>query len=149
MKSVTLFLGIMLMFLSGTFAQTNTGETIKRLSKEKWQWMSNKDVDKLSRLFDAKCDFVHKGGTWGTPRELEIIKSGFIWYKQAEVYSTSVKMFGNTAIVLNDIDLVAQVGANVVTNPFMVTEVYVFENNEWKMIQLTFSQLMREVKLKP
>ena len=48
-----------------------------------------------------------------------------------------------------DIDLVAQVGANVVTNPFMVTEVYVFENNEWKMIQLTFSQLMREVKLKP
>jgi hypothetical protein len=58
-------------------------------------------------------------------------------------------MFGNTAIVLNDIDLVAQVGANVVTNPFMVTEVYVFENNEWKMIQLTFSQLMREVKLKP
>jgi hypothetical protein len=58
-------------------------------------------------------------------------------------------MFGNTAIVLNDIDLVAQVGANVVTNPFMVTEVYVFEHNEWKMIQLTFSQLMREVKLKP
>lgn len=120
----------MLMTLSSAFAQTNSDETIKKLSRDKWQWMSNKDVDKLSRLFDAKCDFVHKGGTWGTTRELEIIKSGFIWYKQAEVYSTSVKMFGNTAIVLNDIDLVAQVGANVVTNPFMVTEVYIFEINE-------------------
>lgn len=149
MKTITLFLGLMLLILTSAFAQTNTDETIKKLSKDKWQWMANKDVDKLSLLFEAKCDFVHKGGTWGTARELEIIKSGFIWYKQAEVYSTSVKMFGNTAIVLNDIDLVAQVGGNVVTNPFMVTEVYVFENNDWKMVQLTFSQLMREVKLKP
>ena len=149
MKSVTLFLGIMLLILTNAFAQTNSDETIKQLSKDKWQWMANKDADKLAYLFDEKCEFVHMGGTWGKAREVDIIKAGFIWYKQAEVYSTSVKMFGNTAIVLNDIDLVAQVGANVVTNPFMVTEVYVFENNEWKMIQLTFSQLMREVKLKP
>lgn len=149
MKSIALLMSISLLTFTSAFAQTNTDETIKRLSKEKWQWMASKDVDKLSRLFDARCDFVHKGGTWGTIRELEIIKSGFIWYKQAEVYSTSVKMIGNTAIVLNDIDLVAQVGENVVTNPFMVTEVYVYDNNDWKMVQLTFSQLIREIKLKP
>jgi hypothetical protein len=110
--------------------------------------MSDKDVVKLEILFDTKCEFVHMGGTWGKARELDIIKSGFIWYKQAEVYSTSVKIYGNTAILLSDIDLVAQVGSNSVTNPFMVTEAYIYENNTWKMAQLTFSHLSRQVKLK-
>ncbi|MFD3395188.1 nuclear transport factor 2 family protein [Aquirufa sp. OSTEICH-129V] len=148
MKSFALFLSIMLLILTNAFAQTNSDETIKQLSKDKWQWMANKDADKLADLFDEKCEFVHMGGTWGKAREVDIIKAGFIWYKQAEVYSTNVKFYRNTAILLSDIDLVAQVGGNVVTNPFMVTEVYVLDNNTWKMAQLTFSHLSRPVKLK-
>jgi hypothetical protein len=148
MKSIALFLSFMLLILTNAFAQTNSDETIKQLSKDKWQWMANKDADKLADLFDEKCEFVHMGGTWGKAREVDIIKAGFIWYKQAEVYSTNVKFYRNTAILLSDIDLVAQVGGNVVTNPFMVTEVYVLENNTWKMAQLTFSHLSRPVKLK-
>ena len=52
---------------------------------------------------------------------------------KAEMYSASVNMFDNTAILLNDIDLVAVVGGNEVTNPFMVTEVYIKENGRWKI----------------
>ena len=90
--------------------------------------------------------FVHMGGSWGKSQELEVIKSGNIWYKQAKVYSTSVNMIGNTAILLSDIDLVAVVGGNEVTNPFMVTEVYVSQNGKWTLGQLSFSRLMRPVK---
>jgi len=57
-------------------------------------------------------------------------------------------MFGNTAILLNGIDLVAVVGENEVTNPFMVTEVYIKEKSKWKMSSLTFSHLRRPVKMK-
>jgi hypothetical protein len=148
MKSIVLFLSFLLLTISGAWAQTHTEETIKQLSKDKWQWMANKNADKLEVLFNEKCEFVHMGGTWGKAREVDIIKAGFIWYKQAEVYSTNIKFYGNTAILLSDIDLVSQVGGNVVTNPFMVTEVYVLENNTWKMAQLTFSHLSRQVKLK-
>jgi len=87
------------------------------------------------------------GGSWGKTRELATIKSGGIWYKKAEVYSSSVNFFGNTAILLNDIDLLAVVGGNEVTNPFMVTEVYIKENGKWKMGSLTFSHLLRPVKM--
>jgi hypothetical protein len=87
------------------------------------------------------------GGTWGKSREIDIIKSGFIWYKKAEVYSASVNIFGNSAILLNEIDLVAVVGGNEVVNPFMVTEVYLKENGRWNLAQLTFSHLARPVKL--
>src|SRR3954462_10501453 len=89
--------------------------------------------------------------TWeeagGKPEELNTIKSGGIWYKKAEVYAVLVNIFSNTAILLNDIDLLAVVGGNEVTNPFMVTEVYLKENGKWKMGSLTFSHLMRPVKM--
>jgi hypothetical protein len=99
-------------------------------------------------LFDEKAMFIHMGGTWGKTQEINTIKEGGIWYKKAEIYSVVVNMFGNTAILLNDIDLVAVVGGNEVTNPFMVTEVYIKENGKWRMGSLTFSHLRRPVKLK-
>lgn len=117
------------------------------LSKMKWDWMADKKVDSLETLFDDKAMFTHMGGTWGKTQELATIKSGGIWYKKAFVYSVDVRIIGNTAILLNDIDLVAVVGGNEVTNPFMVTEVYIKENDKWKMGQLTFSHLLRPVKV--
>lgn len=121
-------------------------QEILSLSKDKWQWMSDKNVDKLNALFNEKSMFVHMGGSWGKSRELDVIKSGNIWYKKATVHSASVNFIGNTAILLNDIDLVAVVGGNEVVNPFMVTEVYVNENGKWTMGSLTFSKLARAVK---
>ena len=130
-------------------AAGNTNEEeIKNLSKKKWDWMADKNVDSLNVLFDEKSVFVHMGGSWGKEREISVIKSGGIWYKKAEIYSVAVNMFGNTAILLNDIDLVAEVGGKEVINPFMVTEVYIKENGKWKMGSLTFSHLMRPVKMK-
>lgn len=139
-----------------TVAQTDTNKTlpptkaeqeILDLSKAKWLWMSEKKADTLAGLFDDKSVFVHMGGSWGKEREINVIKGGMIWYKKAEVYSASVNLFGNTAILLNDIDLVAIVGGNEVINAFMVTEVYIRENGKWKMGSLTFSKLSRPVKL--
>ena len=126
---------------------SNAEQEIIALSKEKWRWMSEKNVDSLSLLFDEKSVFVHMGGSWGKTPELNTIKTGGIWYKKAEVYSVTVNMIGNTAILLNDIDLLAVVGGNEVTHAFMVTEVYIKENGKWKMGSLTFSQLLRPVKM--
>ena len=121
-------------------------QEIMTLSKDKWQWMADKNVDKLNTLFNEKSMFVHMGGSWGKKQELDVIKSGNIWYKKATVHSASVNFIGNTAILLNDIDLIAVVGGNEVVNPFMVTEVYVNENGKWTMGSLTFSKLARAVK---
>src|SRR5688572_24536109 len=54
------------------------------LSAEKWKWMAEKNVERLAVLFDDKAKFVHMSGTWKKAEELEIIKSGSIWYKHAE-----------------------------------------------------------------
>ena len=143
-----------LVFNAETSRAQNPGKVeqeIITLSKDKWQWMSDKNVDKLGTLFNEKSMFVHMGGSWGKSRELDVIKSGNIWYKKATVHSASVNFIGNTAILLNDLDLVAVVGGQepghrAVVNPFMVSEVYVHENGKWTMRSLTFSKLARPVK---
>jgi hypothetical protein len=132
---------------SATTAFTKEEQEILELSKTKWTWMSDKNVESLDGLFKENCVFVHMGGSWGKKQELDVIKGGGIWYKKAEIYSASVNIFANTAILLNDIDLVAVVGGNEVINPFMVTEVYLKENDKWKMGSLTFSHLLRPLKL--
>lgn len=136
--------------LPNTAATSTTKEEqeILDLSKNKWTWMADKNVESLNGLFAENCVFVHMGGSWGKTQELNTIKGGFIWYKKAEVYGASVNIFGNTAILLNDIDLLAVVGGNEVVHAFMVTEVYLKENGKWKMGSLTFSTLIRPVKMK-
>ncbi len=153
MKRSILSLCLLMMSVQLTYAQqtkTNPSaaeQEIMNLSKQKWVWMSDKNTDTLATLFHEKSMFVHMGGSWGKEREINVIKSGGIWYKKAEVYSASVNIIGNTAILLNDIDLVAVVGGSEVVNPFMVTEVYIKENGKWKMGSLTFSKLARPVKM--
>lgn len=117
-------------------------QEILQLSKDKWQWMADKNVIALSDLFHEKAVFVHMGGSWGTEQELNVIKSGGIWYKKADIQEASVAIIENTAIILNRITLLAVVGGNEVTNSFIVTEVYVKQNNSWKLGSLSFTKLL-------
>ncbi|MDG3582088.1 DUF4440 domain-containing protein [Galbibacter pacificus] len=119
-----------------------TREEIKELSKKKWQWMADKNVKELTKLFHKDAQFVHMGGAWGTDRELAIIESGGIWYKKADIHEVNVDVIGDTAILLNRITLLAEVGGNEVTNPFMVTEVYKKQNGSWKLANLSFVKLL-------
>ena len=119
-----------------------TEQEVLALSKDKWGWMSEKKVEDLEKLFHEKAVFVHMGGNMTRAQELEVIKSGTIHYKKADIQESSVRMIGTTAIVLSRIRLLAVVGGNEVTNPFMVTEVYVREGEAWKLAQLSFSRTL-------
>jgi hypothetical protein len=120
----------------------NLEQEFIELSKEKWRWMSERNVETLEALFHEKSVFVHMGGAWGKEQELEIIKSGRIHYKQADIHEVSVNIIGATAILLNRITLLAVVGGNEVTNPFTVTEVYVQQEDNWKLASLSFTKLL-------
>jgi len=150
----TTILGLFLIIISAqlSFGQAGLNPTnrtftaaeqeIITLSKDKWQWMADKKTDVLDNLFLKEAMFVHMGGSWGKEQEINIIKSGGIWYKKADIHEVMVNIFDSTAILLNRITLLAVVGGNEVTNPFMVTEVYIKQNGEWKMGSLSFSKLL-------
>jgi hypothetical protein len=121
---------------------TEAEQEVISLSKEKWTWMSERNVDSLAALFHEKAVFVHMGGTMSRDQELNVIKTGGIHYKKADIHEVSVNIIGSTAILLNRITLLAVVGGNEVTNPFVVTEVYVQLGGTWKLASLSFTKLL-------
>jgi hypothetical protein len=121
--------------------QTSVEQEIIDLSREKWRWMSEQDADTLATLFHDQARFVHMSGTWGKNQELDIIRSGSIHYKQADVHEVVVEVFDDTAVLWNRITLLAVVRGNEVSNEFTVTEVYEEQNDGWKLLALTFSSV--------
>jgi hypothetical protein len=140
---IVALIGLFLFSISvPAFAQnSDVVEEIKDLSQQKWEWMADKNVDELSNLFNEDARFVHMSGSWGTDRELEIIESGSIWYKNTDVHQVVVETFGDTVILWNRITLEAEVRGNVVSNEFTVTEVYQNQDGVWSLLDLTFSSV--------
>lgn len=142
MKKSLIGLLIFIMTTQLSFSQNSALEQeVKELSKVKWEWMADKNVDELAVLFDDRSKFVHMSGTWNKDREIEIIESGSIWYKKADVHDVVVEIFDDTAILWNRITLLAVVRGNEVSNQFTVTEVYKKGDAGWKLLDLTFSSV--------
>jgi hypothetical protein len=155
MKATIAILGLFLVLTSvqPAFAQagpqvpakTSTSaeeQELITLSKNKWQWMAERNVEALDKLLAEEAVFVHMGATMNKSQELDTIKSGRIQYKDAQIQEASVRFVGTTAILLNRIRLVAVVGGNEVVNPFNVTEVYVKLDGAWKLASLSFTRLL-------
>lgn len=146
--SVLILILSTIMSFQGVSAQqeeTNSEKTkqeLINLSKTKWRWMAGRDIDSLNGLFHEEAVFVHMGGTMNKEQELNTIKSGGIHYKHVDIEETSVRLVGNTAIILDKIRLTAVVGGNEVVNPFVVTEVYVLIDGKWKLGSLSFTRLL-------
>ena len=112
------------------------------VSRQKWQWMSQRQIEPLQDLFHEAAVFVHMGATMTKDQEIEVIRSGQIHYRDIDIEETSVRFIGDTAILLNRLQLTAVVGGNEVTNPFVVTEVYVRDGEDWKLASLSFTRLV-------
>lgn len=151
MKVSMLGLFFFLLGMQWSYAQQNTTTPVAvptaaeqkliLLSKEKWQWMADKNVDKLAALFHEQSKFVHMSGTWNKAAELEIIKTGSIWYKKADIKDVAVEIAGDIAVVWNRITLTAEVRGSDVVTEFTVTEVYKKRKKNWKLLALTFSSV--------
>lgn len=153
MKASVIGLSLLILTVQGSSAQDKPADLatasrpkaeqeIVALSRQKWLWMADRKMNSLEALFHEDAVFVHMGGTMSRSRELGVIKSGGIHYKQADIQEVSVKIIGSTAILLNRIRLLAVVGGNEVTNPFVVTEVYVQQSGIWKLASLSFTRLL-------
>ena len=120
----------------------NPTQELIELSRQKWEWMSERNVDALAALFHGDAVFVHMGATMTRDEELEVIRSGAIHYKEVDIQEVSVRFVGSTAILLNKIQLIAVVGGNEVINPFVVTEVYVQQGDGWTLASMSFTRLL-------
>ncbi len=109
--------------------------------------MADKNVEALNNRFHEEAVFVHMGITMTKEQELNTVGSGRIEYKEADHKETVVRQIGDTYIVLDRISLTAIVGGNAVVNPFVVTEVYVKIDGNWKLGSMSFTRQSYEYQL--
>ena len=76
--------------------------------------------------------------------ELDVIRTGNIHYKHAEIHDVDVKFAGCAGIVYSRIHLNSVVGGREVRFPFIVTETYVKEDGQWKLATLAFTRTVGE-----
>lgn len=113
------------------------------LSKQKWAWMSEKNVDSLATLFHPKSAFVHMSRSLTKDQELDVIASGNIHYKHVDIEEISAQSIGNTVIVLSKLTLEAIVRGAEANNPFVVTEVFVQEGGKWVLASMSFTKMVQ------
>ena len=119
-------------------------QEIINLSKKKWEWMSAKDVESLASLFHDEAVFVHMSRTMTKEAELEVIRTGGIHYRDVDIQEVSVRFVSDsTAVLLNSIVLGAVVRDQEVSNPFVVTEVYVQHCDGWQLGTMAFTKTNR------
>ena len=113
------------------------------LSRDKWRWMAERNVESLNALFHDEAVFVHMGATMSKAQELDVVSEPEASSIRAPTSRRLRSRFiGTTAILLNRIRLTAVVGGNEVINPFVVTEVYVQQGGAWKLGSLSFTRLL-------
>ena len=122
--------------------QTKQEQEVIEVSRQKWLWMAARNTDELDKLIDPNAIFVHMGANMDKGQEIDVIKSGRIEYKQADIEEISARTIGDTVIVLSKIQLFAMVGGNEARNPFTVTETYVKRSGNWKLAALAFTRRM-------
>lgn len=82
------------------------------------------------------------GATFSKKQEIEAIETKMIIPKALDIEQQSVRITEQTAVVFSKLKLTAVVGGNEVTNPFVVTEVFVEKNGEWKLFSLAYTRIV-------
>lgn len=112
------------------------------ISRQLWQATLERNIEKLSEIVHEKAMFVHMGATFNREQEFAAFRDGVIIPKEVNVKNVSLQEFDNTAIVLTQLTLKAEVNGNEVENPFVVTEVYQQQTKSWLLISLAYTRIV-------
>ena len=106
-----------------------------------WTAMEEADEAGMREICDPGCTFVHIGMTCKLDEEIRFYTDGIFVPTKLEFHGKSVEVFEDTAIVITDCNYALRLGGMSTEHHFAVTEVFVRQNEGWKMVQFSFTAL--------
>jgi len=107
-----------------------------------WAAMEAADEAGMRAYAVPDCTFVHIGVTCQLDKEIEFYTSGAFKPTELLFHSKDARVYGDTAIVITDCDYGLLLGGKPTTHHFAVTEVYSRIDDEWKLVQFSFTALV-------
>lgn len=112
-------------------------------SEKFWTAMEAADEAGMRSVSDPNCTFVHIGMTCKLDDEIGFYTSGMFQPTELIFHDKSVDLYGDTAVVITDCDYSLLLGGMSTTHHFAVTEVFVRQEDGWKLVQFSFTALSR------
>lgn len=126
---------VILFFVMKSYSQTKEEAEVLVLSNLKFHYITTQKIDSLAALFDEKMVLQHANGMVQTKSEyLDNLTSGMLKYDSAVTKDVSVRMVGETAIVLGKCHFAIHFNGTPKSFDFGYTEVYAKVNSQWKMV---------------
>ena len=143
MKKSSFFLTILVHLSVWSTAQSiSTEQIILNLSKKKFEWMTNKNIDSLKSVLDDRLRYVHSNGWTQSKQEVfDDFSSGKIDYQKIEISEASARVYDNTAIVIGKGKFSGQVNKNPFILDLLYTEVYIRKIGRWVLASRHSSKL--------
>ena len=117
-------------------------EQVLKQSQAFWAGLEKADTAAMRAVCDDQCYFVHIGGNCDLDKEMAAFDNKVFQPTEIVLHSQEAKLFGDTAIVLSDVDYGLLLGGQPTTHHFTTTEVFQLKDGEWKLIQFTFTALV-------
>jgi ketosteroid isomerase-like protein len=118
-------------------AQTTAENEILRLSRDKFRWKTEGQIDRLAELFDDELAFVHITGHISSKDEwIGELRSRRFVYNTIDVERASANVYGDTAVLVGRAAFKVTIRGGKGTYDLVYTEVYAKKNGRWKLVNL-------------
>ena len=98
-------------------------DQVLNLSKKFWRGLEAADVETMRSVCDPLCYFVHIGGNCDLDKEMNAFSEKIFQPTEVVLNKQDVKDFGDTAIVISDVDYGLLLDGKPTTHHFATTEV--------------------------
>jgi hypothetical protein len=118
-------------------APSATETEILHLSKEKYRWKTEGQIDLVAGLFDDELVFVHLNGHITSKQEwLAELRARRFVYNKITVKQAAAKVYGTTAVLVGSALFRVTMNGSKGTYNLVYTEVYTKKNDTWKLVNI-------------
>ena len=117
------------------YSQSKQEKEVLRVSKDKFKWLVNKNIDSLKYVLDDRLTYIHSNGWVQSKKELmDDLLSGKLTYDKIDILENSVRLYPKSAVVTGRGKFTASLNGASNTFDLTYTETYVLQKREWKLV---------------
>jgi len=121
--------------ISAAAQEASQEKYLLNLSRRKFDWMVAKQLDSLAMVLDDKLLYIHSNGLIQKREEmLESFKTGSLLLDSVKIMDAALRMFSSTAVITGKGNFFGSMRGTPFQSTLLYTEVYVNENQHWKLV---------------
>lgn len=114
---------------------TWSAESLNNISRKKFEWMIQKNIDSLVLVMHDEVRYIHSNGWLESKNEMmDNLRSGKLAYRNIQVIKSEAKIYKNTGTVVGEGIFSVSLNNQPLEIHLLFTEVYITSRSGWQCI---------------